>query len=87
MFFILENIMTNCHINASEFQVLYNMLSEEPFENHRLDMIDENGDYNISDYVSQTFSIKIGEIITCLICRATKSPKISKYFTFILPLE
>ena len=43
MFFILENITTNCHIYASEFEgVLYNMLSEEPFSNHRLDMTDGN---------------------------------------------
>ena len=43
MFFILENITTNCQMDASEFEgLLYNMLSEEPFANHRLDMTDEN---------------------------------------------
>ena len=43
MFFILENITTNCQMDASEFEgMLYTMLSEEPFENHRLDMTDGN---------------------------------------------
>ena len=43
MFFILANITTNCQMDASEFEGLfYNMLSEEPFANHRLDMTDEN---------------------------------------------
>ena len=36
-------------MDASEFEgLLYNMLSEEPFANHRLDITDENEDYNIS---------------------------------------
>ena len=43
MFFVLENIMTNCQMDASEFEgLLYTMLCEEPFANHRLDMTDEN---------------------------------------------
>ena len=63
------------------------MLSEEPFENHRLDMTDENEEYTISDYVSQHFAITIGETWTCLTCHATKSPRIFKDFAFILPLE
>ena len=63
------------------------MLSEEPFANRRLDMTDENEEYIISDYVSQHFAITIGETWTCLTENATKSPKILKYFAFILPLE
>ena len=60
MFFILENIMTNCQMDASESEgLLYIMLSEELFANHRLDMTDENEEYTISDYVSQHFSITI----------------------------
>ena len=56
MFFILENIKTNCQMDTSEFEgLLYNMLSEEPFANHRLDMTDENEEYTITDYVSQHF--------------------------------
>ena len=43
MFFILANITNNCQMDASEFEgLLYTMLSEEPFANHRLDMTDEN---------------------------------------------
>ena len=47
-------------MDASEFEgLLYNMFSEEPFANHRLDMTDEKDDYTISDYVSQHFEITI----------------------------
>ena len=61
LLFILENITTNCQMDASEFQgLLYTMLSEEPFANHRLDMIDGNEEYTISDYVSHNFFITIG---------------------------
>ena len=88
MFFILENITTNCQMDASEFEgMVYTMLSEEPFANHRLDMTDGNEEYTISDYVSQNFAITIGETWTCLTCIITKSPKIFKDFAFILPLE
>ena len=59
----------------SEFEgLLYNMLSEEPFSNHRLDMTYEKDDYTISDYVSHYFGIKIGETWICLTCHA-KKPK------------
>ena len=38
-FFILENLRINYQMNASEFKgLLYNMLYEEPFPNHRFDM-------------------------------------------------
>ena len=88
MFFILANIMTNCQMDGIEFKVLlYNMLSEEPFANHRLYMTDENDDYTISDYVSKHFGITIVEKITCLTCHATNPPNIFKNFLFILPLE
>ena len=41
MFLILANITTNCQMNASEFKgVLFTMLYEEPFANHRLYMTD-----------------------------------------------
>ena len=40
-------------MHASQFEgLLYNMLYEEPFANHRLDMTDEKDDYTISYYVS-----------------------------------
>ena len=75
-------------MDASEFEgLLYTMLSEEPFANHRLDMIDGNEKYTISDYVSQNFSITIGETWTCPTCHATKPPKLFKDFAFILTLE
>ena len=88
MFFILANITTNCQMDASEFEgVLYNMLSEEPFANHILDMTNGNEEYTISDYVSHNFSITIGETWTCLTCKTPKSSKIFKDLSFILPLE
>ena len=72
---------------ASKFEgFLYSMLSEEPFANHRLDMTDENNDYNISDYVSHYFGIAIGETWTCLTCH-TKKPKVLNDDSFIFPLE
>ena len=75
-------------MNANEFEgLLYNIFSEEPFANHRLDMTDENEDYKISDYVSQHFAITIGETMTCINSHATKSLNIFKDFAFILPLE
>ena len=41
MFFILANIATNCQMDASGFEgMVYTILSEEPFANHRLDMTD-----------------------------------------------
>ena len=41
-------------MDVSEFEgLLYTMLSEEPFTNHRLDIIYGNEEYTISDYVSQ----------------------------------
>ena len=83
MFFILANLVTNCQMYASEFEgLLYNMLSEEPFENDRLDMTYEN-----KDNTSQHFTITIGETMTCLTFHATKAPKIFKDFAFMLPLE
>ena len=43
MFFILANITTNCQMDASEFEeMIYTMLSEEPFAHHILDMNDGN---------------------------------------------
>ena len=50
-------------------------------------MKDGNEEYTISDYVSQHFNIIVGETWKCLTCHATKSPKLFKDFTFILPLE
>ena len=88
MSFILANITTNCQMAASEFEgTLYTIFSEEPFANHRLDMTNGNEEYTISDYVSQNFSITIGETWTCLTCKTSKSLKIFKDFAFILPLE
>ena len=34
VFFIIENIRIDCHMNAAEFEgLLYTILSEEPFKN------------------------------------------------------
>ena len=63
------------------------MLSEEPFANHILDMTDRNKESTISDYVSQNFSITIGDTWTCLTCETQISPKRSKDFSLILSLE
>ena len=64
-------------MDASEVEgLLYNMLSEEPFANHRIDMKYEKDDYTISDYVSHFFGITIGETLTCLTCHAKKSIKL-----------
>ena len=64
-------------MDASEFErLLYNMLSKEPFTNHRLDMTDEKDDYTISDYVSQNFDITIEESWTCLTFHSKKSQSI-----------
>ena len=61
MFFILARITTNCQMDASEFEgMLYAMLFEDPFANHRLDTTDGNEEYTLSDYVSQYFAITIG---------------------------
>ena len=88
MFFVLANITTNFQMDASELEgMLFTMLSEEPFANHRLGMTDGNEEFTVSDYVSQNFAITIGETWTCLTCNVTKYPKILKNLAFILPLE
>ena len=70
---------------AGEFEeLLYIILSEEPFKNHRFDMTDEKDDYTIYDYVSQNFGILIGETLTCLSCHAPK--KLLKDDSFIMKL-
>ena len=64
-------------MDASEFEgLLYDILSEEPFNHQRFDMTDEKDDYTISDYFSQNFGILIGETWTYLTFHATKLPKI-----------
>ena len=53
LLFILENIRINYQMDASGFEgLLYNILSEEPFANHILDMTDEKDTHTIYDYVS-----------------------------------
>ena len=75
-------------MDASGFEgLLYNILSEEPFANHILDMTDEKDTHTIYDYVSQNFGITIGETWTCLTFHATKKPKIFNNLSFIFPLE
>ena len=40
-------------MDASEFEeLLYNILSKEPFANHRIDMTDENEEYTTSGCMS-----------------------------------
>ena len=50
-------------------------------------MTDGNEESTISDYLSQNFSITIGDTWTCLTCKNQKSPKISKDLSLILTLE
>ena len=81
MFFIVVNITTTCQMDASEFEgMIYNMLSEEPFTHHILDNTDGNEESKISDYLSQNFSITIGETWICLTCESNRIPKITKKF-------
>ena len=75
-------------MNASEFErLLYNILSEEPFANTRIDMTDEKDDYTISDHAPQHFGTAIGETWTCLNFHATNPLKIFNDFSFIFPWE
>ena len=84
--FILEILRINYQMDASEFEgLLYNMLSEEPFANHILDMIDKKDDYTISYYVSHYFGITIGETWTCLTFHAKNKAKVLNDDSFILP--
>ena len=63
-------------MDASEFEgLLYNMLSEEPFADHRLDMTHEKDEHTISSYVSQHFFITIRKTWACHTCHAKKKPK------------
>ena len=83
----MENITTNCQMDASEFEgMIYTMLSKEPFAHHILDMNDGNEESTISDYLSQNFSITIGETWKCLTCESNRIPKITKDFLLILSL-
>ena len=50
-------------------------------------MTDGNEESTISDYLSQNFSITIGETWTCLTCESNRIPKITKDFSLILSLE
>ena len=63
------------------------MLSEELFTHHILDDPDGNEVITISDYLSQNFSVTIGETWTCLTCESIISPKIAKNISFILLSE
>ena len=66
-------------MDAGEFEgLLYNMLSEEPFNNQIFYITDKKDDYTISDYVFQNFGILIGETWTCLTCHLKKT-KLLKY--------
>ena len=85
MFFIVTNITTNCQMDDSESEgVIYTMVSEEPIAHHILDMTDGNEESTISDYLSQNFSITIGETWRCLTCEKNRIPKITKDFSLIL---
>ena len=69
MFFMVANISTSCQMDAIEFEgMIFNMLSEEPFTHPKLDGPDGNEVITISDYLSQNFSVTIGETWTCLTC-------------------
>ena len=63
------------------------MLSEEPFTHHILEDPDGNEEITISDYLSQNFSVTIGETWTCLTCESSRSTKITKKISLILSLE
>ena len=56
MFFIVANITTNFQMDASEFEgMIYNILSEEPFSHHILDMTNGNEVSTISDFFLEFF--------------------------------
>ena len=88
MFFIVANITITCQMDASEFEgMIYNMISEEPFTHHILDDPDGNEVITISDYLSQNSFVTIGKTWTCLTCQSSRSPKITKNISFIIPLD
>ena len=54
-------------MDAAEFEeLLYTILSEEPFNNQITNVKEEKDYYTISDYVSQYFGMLIGETMTCI---------------------
>ena len=62
-------------MDVGEFEeLLYTILSEEPFKNQIFHMKEEIDDYTISDYVYQHFGMLIRETWTCLTCHATPPP-------------
>ena len=88
MFFVVANITTTCQMDASKFEgMIYNMLSEEPFTHQILENPDGNEESTISDYLSQNFSITIGETWTCFTYESNRIPKITKNISLILSLE
>ena len=53
---MLENLGIKFLMDAGEFEgLLYNIFSEEPFNNHRYDITDEKDDYTISNYFFSEF--------------------------------
>ena len=73
----MANIRIYCQKDAAEIEgLLYTILSEELFKNHRFHMIDRIYDYTIYNYVSQNFVIPIGETMTNLTCHKNKIPKV-----------
>ena len=75
VFFIMENIGIYCQMDVGQFEdLLYTILSEEPFKNQRFHMMEKTDYYNISDYVYQHFVMIIGETTACLTCHQNNPP-------------
>ena len=72
-FFIISNTRIYFQMDAAGFEMLlFTILSEEPFKNHRIHMTEEKYDYTIYDCISQNFCMLIGETMTCLSCHKKK---------------
>ena len=77
--------MIYSQIDAYEFEgLLYNILSEEPFNNQIINRTEEKYDYTISDDVSQHLVILIGETMICPSCHQNRRPRLLKDESFIL---
>ena len=62
-------------------------LVKHPFKNQIINIKNNKDDWNISDFLSRYFGMKIGKIMTCLSCHQNKSHKILKDDYFIILLD
>ena len=87
LFLIIANIRMGFQMDVDCFEgLLYTILSEEPFNNHRFHMTEEMDDYTTNNCVSQHFSTLIRDTMACLTCHLNKRPKLLKDESFNIPL-